>query len=111
MRFALDTNEQSRVQMEGELGRSVKALRGMFDVEVRSREEDVADKSALLTALEKRLESLGLNQTQVSADFHDKLRKIGDELQSEMKERAAADDEITAIAMSARNIIEKEIKD
>jgi len=111
LRFVLDNNEQSRVQVEDELDRSVKALSALFDVEMKSREADMVDKSTLLACLEKRLESLELDQRQVSSDFQVKLKKLGDELQSETKERTAADDEITSITMIAKNLIEKESRE
>merc|ERR1712137_1531535 len=67
--------------------------------------------SASFSRFEARMELLGKESSQMGNEIYDKVRKLNDELQAEQRERAAADDEITALTMVARNLIEKETRE
>merc|ERR1712007_362102 len=71
----------------------------------------MAQSSTSLSRFEGRLELLGKESFQTGNEIHDKVKKLHDELQAEQRERLAADDEITALTMMARNLIEKETRE
>merc|ERR1712137_523878 len=103
--------ENVRLQDMEELDKAVKSLRVAMDLEVRTRTDEMSQSSTSLSRFENRLELLGKESFQMGNEIYDKVRKLNDELQAEQRERLAADDEITALTMTARNLIEKETRE
>merc|ERR1712137_530814 len=103
--------ENVRLQDMEELDKAVKSLRVAMDLEVRTRTDEMSQSSTSLSRFENRLELLGKESFQMGNEIHDKVKKLNDELQAEQRERLAADDEITALTMTARNLIEKETRE
>jgi len=90
---------------------AVKSLRQSLEQEVKTRAGEAVQIQTMFGRVDSRLEGLAKDQSRISTDMQAGINKLGLDLVAESKERAAADDEIQALCMVARNLIEKESRE